>query len=148
MPVTDQQVATLRAQLAGDLEEHKRLRRQLDRTADGRAYSALVTSAFVEAVDRRFTKDTRKDDVVEFVAGVRSSSERVRDALDPRVAERLLLATIGDEDISDLDPAAVGPNRTGLLVALVADEQFDDAALDEFMASVRPAADNLLSRAT
>jgi len=95
------QVATLRAQLAGNLEEHKRLRRQLDRTADGRAYSTLVTSAFVEAVDRRFTKDTTKNAVIEFVADVRSRTQGVRDALDPRVAERLLLATIGDEDIGD-----------------------------------------------
>jgi hypothetical protein len=54
MAVTDHQVATLRAQLAGNLDEHKRLRRQLDRAADGRAYSALVTSAFYEAVKRRF----------------------------------------------------------------------------------------------
>jgi hypothetical protein len=52
MAVTDLQVATLRAQLAGDLEEHKRLLAQFDENADGRPYATLTNAAFVEAADR------------------------------------------------------------------------------------------------
>ena len=144
MPVTDQQVATLRAQLAGNLEEHKRLLKQLDRRADGLGYGAMVTGAFFEAVDRRFAKDTTRDDVIEFVADVRSRTEDVRDALDPGVAERVLLAALEQADIGDLDAEPARRSQTYLLAAMVVDEQFDDAALDEFMARARTVANSLL----
>jgi hypothetical protein len=54
MPVSDKQAATLRAQLAGDLEQHKRLLDELDNHDDGRAYVTLTNAAFFEAVGRRF----------------------------------------------------------------------------------------------
>ncbi len=58
MAVTDLQVAALRAQLAGDLEEHRRLLAQFDEKSDGRPYVILTNAAFIEAVDRTFTSDT------------------------------------------------------------------------------------------
>ena len=145
MAVTDLQVATLRAQLAGDLEEHKRLLAQFDENADGRPYATLTNAAFVEAVDRKFSSDTTADDVIEFVGDVRSRSERVRVSLDPRLAERVLLAAVTDEDISDLDPREVRRSQRILLNALIVDEDLDGARLDEFMATARGLADRLLS---
>jgi hypothetical protein len=48
--VTDEQVATLRARLAGDLGEHERLYGQLDEAAARTAYIGLITAAaFYEA---------------------------------------------------------------------------------------------------
>jgi len=38
MTVTDRRVATLRAQLAGDVEEHTRLLAQFDEALDARPY--------------------------------------------------------------------------------------------------------------
>lgn len=51
---SDLQVATLRAQLAGDFEEHKRLLAEFDEKSDARPYVTLTNAAFFEAVDRRF----------------------------------------------------------------------------------------------
>ena len=143
MPVTDLQVATLRAQLAGNLEEHRRLLAQFDQESDGRPYVTLTNAAFVEAVDRKFSSDTT-DDITQFVANVRSRSERIRASLDPRVAERVLLAAATDADIGDLDPREVRRSQTILLNALIVDEDLDGTGLDEFMATARGLADRLL----
>jgi hypothetical protein len=145
MAVTDLQVATLRAQLAGNLEEHRRLLTQFDEKSDGRPYVTLTNAAFIEAVDRTFNGDTTADDVIQFVANVRSRSERIRTSLDPQIAERVLLAAVTDADISDLDPREVRRSQTILLNALIVDEDLDGARLDEFMATARGLADRLLS---
>jgi hypothetical protein len=145
MAVTDLQIATLRAQLAGDLEEHRRLLAQFDEKSDGRPYVMLTNAAFIEAVDRNFTSGTTTDDIIQFVVNVRSRSEKVRASLDPRVAERVLLAAVTDADISDLDPREVRRSQTILLNALIVDEGLDGARLDGFIATARGLADRLLS---
>jgi hypothetical protein len=145
MAVTDLQVATLRAQLAGDLEEHRRLLTRFDEKSDGRPYVTLTNAAFFEAADRRFGSSTTADDIIQFVADVRARSERIRDSLDPRVAERVLLAAVTDADISDLDPREVRSTQRILLNALIVDENLDAADLDAFLATARGLADRLLS---
>jgi hypothetical protein len=75
---------------------------------------------------------------------VRSRSENVRATLDPRVAERVLLAVVKDGDVSDLDRREARRSERILLNALIADEQLDSAGLDEFMATARKLADELL----
>lgn len=96
------------------------------------------------APEREFSSETTADEIIEFVADVRSRSERVRASLDPRVAERLLQAAVTDADISDLDSAEVRRAQTILLNALIADEGLDSASLDAFMATARGLADRLL----
>lgn len=145
MPVTGQQAATLHAQLAGNLAEYDRLLAGLDNKADSRGYSALLTAAFHNAVDLRFTRDSTLDEVTEFVADVRARSERLRDALDPRVAERVIVAAVGGDHVRDLDPAESNKMKMVLLTALVADMHLDDAGLDEFIAKARAFADELLN---
>jgi hypothetical protein len=145
MPVTDQQAATLRAQLAGNLAEHKRLLASLDKRADSRGYSALLTAAFYNAVDSRFARDSTLDEVTEFVADVRSHSERIRDALDPRVAERVLVSAFTNGDLDDLDAEELTKTKMFLLAGMIGDQHLDDAGLDEFIAKARAFADELLS---
>ena len=145
MPVTDLQAAALRAQLAGNLAEHRRLLASLDKAADSRGYSALLTAAFYTAVDTRFTRDSTLDEVTEFVADVRARSERIRDALDPRVAERVLLSAFTNADLDDLDAEELTKTKMFLLAGIVADQHLGDAGLDEFIAKARAFADELLS---
>jgi hypothetical protein len=144
MAVSDRQVATLRAQLAGDLDEHKRLLARFDEKSDALAYVTLTNAAFFKAVDRRFNSGTTADDIIGFVADLRSRSEQVRAALDPRVAERVLLALVKDADISDLDRREARRSERILLNALIAGEHLDSAGLDDFMAAARKLADELL----
>jgi hypothetical protein len=144
MVVSDQQVAALRAMLTGDAEENKRLVSQFDRGAEGAGYSALVNAGFFEAVDRRFGKDSTPAGIIEYVADVRSRSDAIAAKLDPAVAERLIRSVISDETTDDVDSKTSARGKLFLLTAIVADEQFSPAELDQFLARVRKMADYLL----
>jgi hypothetical protein len=141
MSVTADQVATLRAYLAGDFDSHKRLFGQLDRTAAKTGYTALLTAAFFEAVDRRFAQDGTTADVIEFVADVRARHLKDADEIDPRAAERLILAIFTDEEVDDLDTETKVSTQIILLYALITDARLDDAGLDGFLAEARKLAD-------
>ena len=145
MPVTDQQVAALRAQLAGNLAEHKRLLASLDQGPESRGYSALLTAAFYSAVDSRFTRDSTLDEVTEFVADIRARSERIRDVLDPAIAERVLISAFTNADLDDLDAQELTKTKMFLLAGIISGQHLDDAGLDDFMAKARAFADELLS---
>jgi hypothetical protein len=145
MAVTDQQVATLRAQLAGNADEHKGLFRQLDWDTEGTAYTALIDAAFFKAVDRRFRQGTTTADVIEYVGDVRSRFDEAAQAIDPQTGERAILKVLGHGSVADLDPKAAFRARHFLLVALIADAQLDDAGLDEFLGEARKLADQWLA---
>lgn len=81
MAVTEGQVATLRAQLAGDFEDYERQWARLDKEAATAGYTALIAAGFFEAVDRRFVKNSTiadTADIIEFVGDVRTRSDRDR----------------------------------------------------------------------
>jgi hypothetical protein len=144
MPITDQEAATLRALLEGHIDEHKRLLASLDRKAGALAYSALVTAAFHNAIDLRFNRDSTLDEVTEFVAQVRSHDEELRDEVDPRTAERVIIAAVGGGHVSELSPAESSKLKLVLLAELVIDAHYDKAGLDEFIVKARALADKIL----
>jgi hypothetical protein len=145
MPVTADQVATLRAYLAGDFDSHKRLFGQLDRTAAQTGYTALLAAAFFEAVDRRFAQNGTTADVVELVADIRARHLKDADEIDPRAAERLILAMFTDEEVDDFDTETKVSTQIILLYALITDARLDDAGLDGFLAEARKLADEWTS---
>jgi hypothetical protein len=137
MPVNDKHVKALRAQLAGNHEEHRRLLRQIDAAGGMHDYMSLVGAALLAAVDRRFANASLPAAVVEWVADVRSRSPEASAAIDPAAAERVILKTLGQGDISDLSGGDIRHTMRLLLPLLIADEQFDDSALDTFLAAAR-----------
>ncbi|MDN3355114.1 hypothetical protein [Actinomadura sp. DC4] len=145
MPVTANQVAALKAYLTGDFDSHKRLFGQLDRTAAQTGYTALLTAAFFEAVDRRFAPDGKTADVVEFVADVRTRHLTDADEIDPRAAERLILAIFTDEEVDDIDTETKVSTQIILLYALIVDARLDDAQLDGFLVEASKLADEWTS---
>jgi hypothetical protein len=144
MRVTDKQAATLRAHLAGDFAAYERLFADLDGNADGQEYSALLTAAFHNAVDLRFTRDSPLGEVIEFIASVRARSGQLRDAVDPHAAERILVAAVGGDHIRDLDPAKSNMLKMILLTSLIADMHLNETGVDELVAKARALADELL----
>lgn len=144
MPVNDRQRAALRAQLAGRLDEHKKLLAQLDWTVDGTGYAALVDAAFSEAVERRFGAQASAGDIAAYVADVHARTGRAGKAADPDTAERLIGAALGKSDIEDIDPRTAITARQYLLVAMTADAAYDDAALDQFLQAASKLADQWL----
>lgn len=145
MAVTNDQVATLRAQLAGDTAEYERRFANLDTAADRTGYTALIGAAFVVATERRFNADSEVADVLKFVADVRSRTPDTGDKIDSRTAERLILAAVSDADIDDIDADTAVVTELILLAALTADAEYDDASLDSFMVEARALADEWTS---
>ncbi len=144
MAVTDEQVATLRAQLAGDFDEHRRLLNRLDPIAARTGYTALIAAAFFEAVDRRFVNDGKianDPEIVEFVGSVRARSEEAARDTDPVAAERLIHHSLGRGSIADLDDETVLSTQMFMLAGLIADEQLDAVGLDAFLTEVREVAE-------
>jgi len=144
MPVTDDQVAVLRALLADDQDLYKALYAQLDRDRDNAGYIAMITAAFAEAAERRFGKNYQLADVIEFVADARARSERAAQELDPLIAERVIEVALGQGSVADVSKTTIASTQLLLLAALVADEHFNDACLDAFLADARKLADQIM----
>jgi hypothetical protein len=144
MPVTDEQVAPLRAQLARQHEEHLRLFNLLDKDSKNTGYHALVSAAFVTAVERRFTPDVSPGEVIEFVGNVRSTSPQVADQVDPAIAERVIMAVFNDDSLDDVDGRKNLETQIFVMVAIIGAEHLDDAGLDAFLAQARKLADQWL----
>jgi hypothetical protein len=141
--ITADQVAALRAALKGDADGHKRIYAGLEPTSKD-SYGALIVAAFFRAAERRFAEGGNKTDVVAFVANLRAQHE-LEDDIDPRIAERLLMATFSDEEIDDIPDNAKGGHYMLLLAGLIADAQLSDIELDEFLADARKLADEWFS---
>jgi hypothetical protein len=148
VPVTDDQIATLRALLKGEREEHRQLLNQLNRAEANVGYSALLAAGFFEAVERRFMANdqvTNHTRVIDFVASVRERTDETPDAVNPDVAERMIFHALDQgASISDLDSDTVIQHQIILLAALIGDAQMDELKLDAFLRKIRADADELI----
>jgi hypothetical protein len=131
--VSDEHVAALRAILVRDFDEHRLLSDNLDATGGWAGFDVLIQAAFFEAVHRRFGKAYTTSDVVTFVADTRSRLDRSWGDIDPTAAERLVLSTLGDGSVDDIDDWTLFGTELVLLGALVAAEGLDEAGVDEFL---------------
>lgn len=145
MPVTDEQVAPLRAQLSRQHEEFLRLFGLLNKEAKNTGYRTLVSAAFVVAAQRRFSRKTSTADIIEFVGRVRSRSPHVADQVDPVIAERVISAVFTEQSLDDIDPRTSWETQSILMAAIVGDEQLDPAGLEAFLDEARKLADQWLS---
>jgi hypothetical protein len=69
---------------------------------------ALVSAAFCEAVERRFSAKDPAERVIGFVADAQARFDRDGNQIDPLAAERMIRAVYTDEQIDDLDSATNG----------------------------------------
>jgi hypothetical protein len=142
--VTDEQVAMLRAHLNGDKAEHDRLAAEPDPPDFQPGFNALVATAFVEAVNRRFGRDRLLADIVRFVAHMRAEFLRDPDLLDPIAAEKLIQAALGDQQAAaELDDDAKARGQVFLLPALVDEAKLDRDGVDGLLTTARNQTDNL-----
>lgn len=149
MTITDDHVGTLEAQLAGRTEEHRRRLDQMDPGEANRGYSALVAAGLLVAIERRFIKDGKylpRTDVIDYVATLRASSRVAANALDPQIAERIILFGMEQGDIDDIDDNTVLGHQMFLLAALVSEENFNANELGAFLAQAREVADQWLTQ--
>ncbi|TDD75093.1 hypothetical protein E1293_28785 [Actinomadura darangshiensis] len=148
MPVTDEQVAVLRALLTGQRERHRELLSKIDQAAANVGYPALLAAGFFEAVERRFIVDgTIMDDtaVIDFVASVRERTDETPDLIKPDIAERMILHALDKgASISNIDTDIVIQHQLVLLAALIGDAHLSEPELDAFLHKSRVDADELI----
>lgn len=149
MTVTDDHVDTLEAQLTGRTEEHRRRLDQLDPGEASRGYSALVAAGLLLAIERRFIKNGKylpRTEVIDYVATLRASSQVAANALDPQIAERIILFGMEQGDIDDIDDNTVLGHQMFLLAAMVSDANLDADELGAFLAEAREIANQWLTQ--
>lgn len=141
MAITDDQVALLRTQLRGEFDEYERLYAEFDKShTDG--YIELMGAAFILATERRFRPNGTRPDLIMYVANVRSKTRKAAESIDPKIAERLLLAALTDEPIDDLDANEVILTQLHLLVSMTAAEDFPASEVDGLLAKAREIVDS------
>lgn len=146
VPVTNEQVATLRAQLTGDNQRYEQGFRKLETSADRAGYAALVGAAFIIATEQRFQPPVTVADLIRYVADVRARTASTAENVDPRLAEHLLHAALADEPFTG-SPEAIGANQIVLLAALIADAQPAPDRLDALLTEARTVADQWVAAA-
>lgn len=142
MAVTDNQVATLHAQLRGDYAEYERLFAGLDKS-DNAGYTSLIAAAFVLATERRFRPGGTRPDIILYVANVRSQSRRAAEGIDPKIGERLILAALTGESVDDIDADTAVVTELLLLVAMTAGDDFPESDIDKLLAEARATVDRV-----
>src|ERR1700691_835331 len=90
MPVTDDEVAALRAHLQGNQALQQELYSGMTTPAARARYSTLLAMAFFEAVNRRFGGRDSAAEVIEYVADVRARVPEAGQKIDPSAAEGLM----------------------------------------------------------
>lgn len=136
----------MRAYLSGDQEIFQRLNRMLDRSKpSARAYRALLIGVFTEAVSLRFSEQTPRTEVIDYVADLRSRGDDIAEALNPDDAERMIMAVIADEDIDDLSGDERVRLEMILMLAFVRDAHFSVDQLEAFLERSRTFANAILA---
>ncbi|RFS82493.1 hypothetical protein D0T12_27230 [Actinomadura spongiicola] len=148
MKITDEHVATLRAQLSGDTDEYARRLDELVSTETQATYTTLITAAFFEAVDRRFVingKTAGDREIIDFVATKREINPIAAERLDPVIAEQVLAHALGKGSIpGDIDSDTLMETQVLLLAALIGEADLSESELEAFLAKARAEADEHL----
>lgn len=146
MPVSDDQVAAVRAYLQADKEEFGRIDAALDDSRDASvAYKAMIIATFATAVRRRFAGRSTRNEIIDYVAAVRSRREDMPDVLDAGAAERMITSIFTDESIRDIDSRMKMKIWTHFAAAIVNDAGLQGQELDDFLAEARKFANELLT---
>jgi hypothetical protein len=143
--VTDEHVATIRALLHGNIQGYLQMIDDLERANRLDGYEALLGAAALEAFDRRFGRNYTTADIVTYVADARTRFSETGADFDPRAAEQLIHAALGDASIDGLTDQTIAQLQVLLLGDLITAKRLDDAELDEFVGEARALAEESLA---
>lgn len=146
MPVTDDMVAAVRAYLQADTDEFDRLNAVInDSNRMDVAYKAMIIATFAVAVRRKFSERSSRDEVIEYVANVRSRGPKLPEVLDPNASEQMITSVFTDESIRDIDARTKMMIWTHFSAAIVSDAGLKGEELEAFLADAREFANELLN---
>ena len=145
MQVTDEIEATVRAYLQGNTADFKERVASLGQERNVlAAYKAMIIAAFLRAVPQMFGKDSPRDEIIDYVAGIRSRADSLVDTIDPTAAERMITSVFTGESTRDIDSNMKVNIQLLFATAIVNDKGMDGQLFEDFVASVRKLADELL----
>ena len=132
--VREEHIAALRLLLSGKPEAAA----QYEIPATDTGYPMVVYSAFALAVRRRFSPTYTKAQVARYVADLRIFLDEDAVQINPRVAENMVRAALGDETLTDrelqgADESAMVAVELSILTDLVHQARLDAAQLEEFL---------------
>jgi hypothetical protein len=139
MTLSNKPLAALRTFLASEPQDV--FDREPVDANDVEGFGELVYAAFVTAIRRRFPPTWTIPQVIRLVAAIRARLIDSGTDIDPHTAEVLIRRALGDRPPERLDEEARAMAQVLLLAGLVADEGFDDAGLDGFLAQAQMLAD-------
>lgn len=140
MPITDQQVATLRALLSQDFAKHDHLVTELGNDSVHDGYYPLMIAAFGLAVQDRFQAPDAPDPA-EWLQGI-SAMVDTSSSIDPVIARKLIDWILGNAR-NEMPFTEQFPQLTMLLGLLTHERGFDEAELDAFLQRARDYADRV-----
>ena len=143
MRVTDEQMALLRAYLAGQAEQAERARVLVARSGDVEGAAALVYAAFAIMTRRKFSPTWTRAEVIRFTGQVRALLSDQPDLLDPLAAGHQLRGALGEKLTVYPGEEAKARAQVVLLDALVHDADLDDAAIIDLLSQARDLAHRL-----
>jgi hypothetical protein len=148
MEISDFDVATLRAQIAGNEKAAQQaVADQLTVTGDLTGLAMLVHAALVLAARRRFAPAWTGAEVIQYVAQVRAATAERPGLLDPITAEDELRSALGERTTTRHEIGAVAAARLLLLTALVVTLGLKDDALLGLLDQARNLAREMYSSA-
>lgn len=146
MPVTDHELATLRAQLIGQDEiARQEFSSQLAESGDLSGLGMLVYAAFVIAARRKFAPAWTRADVIGYVARVRALLSERPGLLDPVTAEDELRSALGDNVTAEHSTGARAAAWLILLLTFAASLDLDENAVQALLDEARGQADQMLA---
>jgi len=144
--VTDDIEAAARAYLRGDTAEYNQRIAELGRARETTvAFRAMVYAAFLLTVQYKFSKDTPREEIIDFVAEIRSRSDDLPDTIDPTAAERQITSVFTGENTDDVDTRMELTIQMLFATAIVDDQGIEGQLFEQLMTSTRKLADDLLS---
>lgn len=143
--VTDEIEATVRAYLQGNTAEFKERVASLSQEREVlAAYKAMIIAAFLRAVPQKFSKDSTRDEIIEYVAAVRSRADSLTE-IDPNAAERMITSVFTGESTRDIDSNMKVEIQVLFATTIINDRGIEGQLFDDFIASARSLANELLT---
>lgn len=137
---TPDQLAAVRALIAGDFEQHEEIIGRLTAAGELDAYGTLLGAAQFLAVRRQFASGHTSADVIQLAADIRAVFDRTGDDTDPRPIELVARSALGEQDVTaQLDDKTVLTAQTLTVGALGAEHRLGEP--DEFFREVQALAE-------
>jgi hypothetical protein len=137
---TSEQLEMLRAMVDGDFDRHQQLSNALKESGGLDDYGEVIGAAFYIAVRMQIPKRYSAEDVIRLVADTRALVDRTGDVIDPRAAELVVRAALGEhEQAAALPDKDVVETQMAVCSFLAFERRLGDP--DVFMDEVRKVLD-------